>query len=58
MERVMTIYDPLYSKPLVRRRGSHRADILLASEACDADSFYHDLYEQELLEEYFRNKGL
>jgi hypothetical protein len=54
----MTIHDPLYSKPLVRRRGSHRADILLASEACDADSFYHDLYEQELLEEYFRNKGL
>jgi hypothetical protein len=58
MERVMTIHDPLYSKPLVRRRGSHRADILLASEACDADSFYHDLYEQDLLEEYFRNKGL
>jgi hypothetical protein len=58
LERVMTIYDPLYGKPLIRRRGSHRADILLGSEACDADSFYHDLYEQELLQEYFSGKGL
>jgi hypothetical protein len=58
LERIMTIYDPLYSKPLLRRRGSHRADLTLRSEACDADSFYHDLIEQNLLQEYFENKGL
>jgi hypothetical protein len=58
LDRVMTIHDPLYSKPLIRRRASHRADILLRSEACDADSFYHDLLEQDLLGDYFRNKGL
>jgi hypothetical protein len=58
MERVMTIYDPLYSKPMIRRRASHRAELAIRSEACDADSFYHDLIEQNLLQDYFRNKGL
>jgi hypothetical protein len=54
IEREMTIYDPLYTKPLIRRRGSHRAEIPIASEACDPDSFYHDLREQNLLEDYFK----
>jgi hypothetical protein len=58
IDRVMTIYDPLYSKPMVRRRGSHRSDIDMHSEACDADSFYHDLLEQDLVDEYFKNKNL
>jgi len=58
IDRVMTIFDPLYSRPLVRKRGSHRAEIALSSEACDPDSFYHDLLEQDGMDEYFRNKGL
>lgn len=58
IDRVMTIYDPLYTRPMVRRRGSHRAEIALSSEACDPDSFYHDLLEQDGMDEYFRNKGL
>ncbi len=58
IDRVMTIYDPLYTKPLVRKRGSHRAEIAISSEACDPDSFYHDLLEQDAMDEYFQNKGL
>lgn len=58
IDRVMTIYDPLYKQPLVRKRGSHRAEIALSSEACDPDSFYHDLLEQDGMDAYFRNKGL
>jgi hypothetical protein len=42
----------------VRTRGSHRAEIAISSEACDPDSFYHDLLEQKGMDEYFKNKGL
>ncbi len=58
IDRVMTIHDPLYTKPLLRKRGSHRSEIAISSEACDPDSFYHDLLEQDAMDDYFRNKGL
>jgi hypothetical protein len=55
VERVMTIHDPYYSAPLVRRRGSARDDnIDIAEQAsCDPDSYYRDLLEAGRLEEHF-----
>ena len=54
IDRIMTIYDDLYTEPLVRTRGSQRADPadgLMESPACDPNSHYRDLYERGLLEE-------
>ena len=45
MARTITIYDPYYSQPLVRKRGSARDDNVDVAEqsACDPDSYYRDL---------------
>lgn len=53
-DRTLTIYDPLYSAPLVRTRGMAREDGLDVAEqdSCDPASYYSDLYEAGLLEEY------
>lgn len=55
MDRKMTIYDPFYTKPLVRQRGSARDDSIEVVEqaACDPDSHYRDLLEAGRLEDYF-----
>ena len=55
MDRTLTIYDPYYTAPLVRERGSARDDsIRIAEQAtCDPDSYYRDLYEMGLLEKHF-----
>lgn len=55
VDRVMTIYDPYYSAPLVRRRGSARDDSVDIGEqaSCDPDSFYRDLLEAGRLERHF-----
>jgi len=53
MDRTMTIYDPYYTQPLVRRRGSARDDDVDLSEqaSCDPDSYYRDLHEAGRLEQ-------
>lgn len=45
IDRTMTIYDPYYTQPLVRKRGSARDDNVDIGEqsACDPDSYYRDL---------------
>ena len=55
MERTMTIHDPYYSAPLVRRRYSSRADGLAMTEqaSCDPDSYYRDLEASGRLEQHF-----
>jgi hypothetical protein len=47
IDRTMTIYDPYYSQPLVRKRGSARDDHVDISEqsSCDPDGYYRDLRE-------------
>ena len=53
IDRVMTIHDPYYTAPLIRRRGSARSDNPEAAEggsSCDSISHYRDLAEQGLLE--------
>ena len=53
IDRVMTIHDPYYTAPLIRRRGSARSDNPGAAEggsSCDSISHYRDLAEQGLLE--------
>ena len=53
MERVMTIYDPYYTEPLVRTRGSARDDSLELAEggsACDPTSHFRDLWQQGHIE--------
>jgi hypothetical protein len=54
MDRIMTIYDPYYTQPLVRRRGSARDDTVDISEqaSCDPDSYYRDLLEAGRLEQH------
>ncbi len=54
MDRIMTIYDPYYTQPLVRRRGSARDDSVDISEqaSCDPDSYYRDLVEAGRLEQH------
>jgi hypothetical protein len=54
MDRIMTIYDPYYTQPLVRRRGSARDDSVDISEqaSCDPDSYYRDLLELGKLEQH------
>ena len=49
IDRVMTIYDPYYTEPLVRTRGSARQDGLDMSEGgsgCDPTSYLRDLWQQ------------
>jgi hypothetical protein len=55
MDRTMTIYDPYYTQPLVRRRGSARDDATDIGEqdSCDPDSYYRDLFEAGRLESHF-----
>jgi len=53
----MTIYDKLYTQPLVRARGSQRGDAsvgLIESEPCDATLFYHELLERGELDKRFQ----
>ncbi|HZF28814.1 MAG TPA: DUF6152 family protein [Gammaproteobacteria bacterium] len=54
MERTITIYDPYYAQPLVRKRGSARDDNVDVSEqsACDPDSYYRDLRELGRLDKH------
>lgn len=56
VDRSMTIYDPLYTEPLLRTRGMAREDNLDVSEqdSCDPASYYLDLYEAGLLEQYLK----
>ena len=58
MDRIMTIYDPYYTQPLVRRRGSARDDNVDISEqaSCDPDSYYRDLLELGRLEQHFKGE--
>jgi hypothetical protein len=55
MDRIMTIYDPYYTQPLVRRRGSARDDVdvdISEQASCDPDSYYRDLLEAGRLEQH------
>jgi hypothetical protein len=54
MDRIMTVYDPYYTEPLVRRRGSSRGPNVEVFEmaSCDPQSYYRDLYESGQIEEY------
>jgi hypothetical protein len=56
IDRSMTIYDPYYSQPLVRRRGSARDDSVDISEqaSCDPDGYYRDLRELGKLEQHLK----
>ena len=58
MDRIMTIYDPYYTQPLVRRRGSARDDSVDISEqaSCDPDSYYRDLLELGTLEQHLKGE--
>jgi hypothetical protein len=58
VDRTMTIYDPYYSQPLVRKRGSARDDSVDISEqsACDPDSYYRDLRELGRLDAHLDGK--
>jgi hypothetical protein len=55
MARTMTVHDPYYTEPLVRRRYSARDDEIDLTEqaACDPDSYYRDLEAAGRLEEHF-----
>jgi len=58
MERKMTIYDPYYTEPLVRVRGSARDDnieLIEGGSGCDPVSFYRDLWDQGLLESLWKD---
>ena len=58
MERKMTIYDPYYTEPLVRVRGSARDDnieLVEGGSGCDPVSFYRDLWDQGLLESLWKD---
>ncbi len=54
VDRTITIYDPYYSQPLVRKRGSARDDAADIGEqsACDPDSYYRDLRELGRLDKH------
>ena len=55
MDRIMTIHDPYYTEPLVRRRASARGDDVAVAEQlpCDPDSYYRDLTASGRLEAHF-----
>lgn len=54
MDRIATFYDPYYTEPLVRRRGSARGpDVeIFEMASCDPQSYYRDLFESGQIEEY------
>jgi hypothetical protein len=53
MDRIATFYDPYYTEPLIRRRGSARGPSeVLEMLACDPQSYYLDLFESGQIEEY------
>ena len=53
MDRIATFYDPYYTKPLIRRRGSARGPAeVLEMASCDPQSYYLDLFESGQIEEY------
>ena len=56
MDRVMTIYDPYYTQPLVRRRGSARGENveIVEQASCDPDGYYRDLLESGRIEQRLR----
>jgi hypothetical protein len=56
MDRTMTIYDPYYTVPLIRRRGSARGDDveIIEQASCDPDGYYRDLLEAGELERRLR----
>ncbi len=56
MDRTMTIFDPLYTQPLTRVRGSAREANLDVSEqeSCDPAGYYTDLLDADLLEKYLK----
>jgi hypothetical protein len=59
IDRIMTIYDPYYTQPLVRRRGSARddAEIDISEQgSCDPDSYYRDLLELGRLEQHLNGQ--
>jgi len=53
IDRTMTIYDDLYSAPLVRTRGSERGNSneLLESPPCDPTVFFVEMMEEGRLDE-------
>jgi hypothetical protein len=53
IDRIMTIYDDLYTAPLVRTRGSQRGDSRerLESPPCDPTVFYNEMLEAGRLED-------
>lgn len=55
-DRTMTIYDPLYTQPLVRTRGWARGENVDVTEqdSCDPASYYTDLREAGLLDQYLK----
>jgi len=59
MERTLTVYDKLYTAPLVRTRGSQRGDAavgLIESEPCDARPFYNELAQRGELERVLKKQ--
>jgi len=56
MDRTMTIYDPYYTAPLTRERGSARHDGLVVYEPapCDPDGYYRDLRDSGRLDRHLR----
>ena len=58
IEREMTIYDPYYTEPLVRSRGSAREDTLELAEGgsgCDPTTYLQDLWQQDRIETLWEN---
>ena len=55
-DRTMTIYDPLYTQPLVRARGWARGNDLDVTEqdSCDPTSYFTDIREAGLLDKYLK----
>lgn len=55
-DRTMTIYDPLYTQPLTRTRGWARGESVDVTEqdSCDPASYYTDLRESGLLDQYLK----
>jgi hypothetical protein len=59
MDRIMTIHDPYYTQPLVRRRGSARDDAgvdISEQASCDPDSYYRDLLELGRLDQHLNGQ--
>jgi hypothetical protein len=58
MERKMTIYDPYYTQPLVRTRGSARDDgleLVEGGSGCDPTSYLRDVWQQGHIEALWEN---